>query len=275
MSRFTIAACQVCAGDDRDANLATAGRLVREAADRGADVVCLPEMWPFVGRDADKIAGAETLDGPSMTAMKTLAQGLGIWLFPGSFAEIAPVPGRVYNCSPCIGPDGAVRAVYRKIHLFDIDMATGPTFQESATVAPGDRAVVAETPFGKFGMTVCYDLRFPALYQALRDAGADVVLVPAAFTATTGKAHWEVLLRARAIEQQVWVVAADQGGRHNPVRVSHGHSMVVDPWGFVVGRCSDGVGVTTAVVDPALTADVRERLPCAEHRRPFEAPGSA
>jgi predicted amidohydrolase len=270
--RFTIAACQVRAGDDRGANLATAGRLVHEAADRGADVVCLPEMWAFIGRDRDKIAGAESLDGPSMTAMQGLAQEHGIWLFPGSFAERSPVPGQVYNCSPAIAPDGSVRAVYRKIHLFDIDMKTGPTFRESATVTPGDRAVVVDTPFGRFGLTVCYDLRFPGLYQALRDAGAEVVLVPAAFTATTGKAHWEVLLRARAIEQQVWVVAADQGGRHNAVRVSHGHSMVVDPWGFVVAQCSEGVGLVTAVIDRGLTSDVRERLPCVDHRRSFQSP---
>jgi deaminated glutathione amidase len=272
VSRFTIAACQVCATDDRAVNLATATRLVREAADRGADVVCLPEMWAFIGRGADEVTGGETLDGPSMTAMKTLAQELGIWLFPGSFAEISPEPGKVFNTSPCLDPNGAVTAVYRKIHLFDIEMAAGPSLRESDTMVPGDQAVVAETAFGRFGMSVCYDLRFPALYQALRDAGADVFLVPAAFTATTGKAHWEVLLRARAIEQQVWVVAADQVGRHNAARTSHGHSMVIDPWGFVVGRCSDGPGVTLAVVDPSLTKKVRGRLPCADHRRAFGPP---
>ncbi|MBN92908.1 MAG: hydrolase, partial [Deltaproteobacteria bacterium] len=235
----TVAVAQVCAGADRGANLDQAASLVREAADLGAHTVCLPEMWPFVGPDEDKVAGAETLSGPSMSAMRELARTLGLWLFPGSFAEKSEVEDRVFNCSPVINPEGAVVAVYRKIHLFDIHMDDGPTLLETDTVVPGDQAVVADACGLTWGLTVCYDLRFPSLYKALRDAGAHVLLVPAAFTAHTGKAHWEVLLRARAIEQQCYVVAADQWGRHNPRRESHGQSMIVDPWGAVIARVSD------------------------------------
>ena len=272
MSRTCFAVVQMTTTDDRAANAAAAEGFVREAAARGADVVCLPEMWPFIGSDADKVAGAETLDGPSTSLMRELAAELGVWIFPGSFAERAPIAGRVYNCSPAIDARGEIAAVYRKLHLFDVDIPGGAVFAESETVTPGDRAVVCDTPFGGVAMTVCYDLRFPALYAALRDAGADVVLVPAAFTAHTGKSHWEVLLRARAIEQQVCVVAADQGGRHNPKRESHGDSMIIDPWGDVVARCSAGPGVALAWVDPARTETVREQLPCHRHRRPFEHP---
>jgi len=268
----TVAAIQLCAGDDRAANLDQATSLVREAAARGADTVCLPEMWPFVGPDADKVAGAETLEGPSTSAMRELARALGIWLFPGSFAEQSGVSDRVFNCSPVIDPEGSIIAVYRKIHLFDIDMDGGPRLLETDTVVPGDQAVVVDAAGLTWGLTVCYDLRFPSLYRALRDAGANALLVPAAFTAHTGKAHWEVLLRARAIEQQCYVVAPDQWGRHNPKRESHGHSMIVDPWGSVIARASDGPGLALAALDSDQVARVRDTLPCRSHRRPFEVP---
>lgn len=270
MTRFAVV--QVTATDDRSANLATACELVRRAAGQGAEVVCLPEMWPFVGSDADKVAGAETLEGPSMTAMRELAVELGVWVLPGSFAELSDVPGRVYNTSPVFDSSGALRGLYRKLHLFDVDIPGGAVFKESDTVTAGDRAVVVDTPLGKLGLTICYDLRFPGLYRALREGGAEIVLVPAAFTAHTGKDHWEVLLRARAIEQQVWVVAPNQGGRHNPKRESHGHSMLIDPWGLVVGRASDGPGVAVADIDLERLRRVRTELPCGRHRRGFEGP---
>ena len=270
-----LAVVQLTTTADRAANLAAAERWTREAAGRGASAVFLPEMWPFIGPDAVKVAGAETLAGPSMSAMRKLASELGVWLFPGSFAEQSPTPGRVFNCSPVINPAGELVAVYRKLHLFDIDITDSLRFMESDTVTAGDRAVVAETPFGRVGLTVCYDLRFPALYASLRDGGAEIVAVPAAFMAHTGKAHWEVLLRARAIEQQVWVVAADQAGHHNRSRESHGHSMIIDPWGDVVARVSDGPGVALAWVDLQRVSRVRAQLPCAEHRRPFEPPSSS
>lgn len=275
MTAFLAAVVQLSSTSDRVANLASAREWTRNAAALGARAVFLPEMWPFIGADDAKVEGAEDLDGPTVAAMRELARDLGIWLQPGTFAERSPVPGRVYNTAPLIDPDGAVRAVYRKIHLFDVDLPGGAIALESATVTPGERAVVASVPFGTLGLSVCYDLRFAALYQSLRDAGADVLAVPAAFTATTGKDHWEVLLRARAIEQQAWVVAADQSGRHGPTRSSHGHSMIVDPWGHVVARCSDGPGLALALLDPERAARVRALLPCASHRRAFAAPVEA
>jgi len=262
-----VAAVQLRAGDDRRANLSAASEAIREAAGAGAQVVCLPEMWPFIGSDSAKVAGAEDLDGPSISAMADLAQGLGVWLFAGSFAERCEVPDRVYNSSPVIDPDGEVVAVYRKVHLFDIDLAAGPTFAESDTVCPGDRLVVVDCPLGLVGLTVCYDLRFPELYERLGRAGAEVFMVPAAFTAHTGRAHWELLLRARAVEQQCWVIAADQGGHHNPRRESYGNSMIVDPWGVVVCRLGMEPGLALAEVDRGRTDQVRRELPCLSHRR--------
>ena len=272
MSSALFAVAQMTTTGDRDANLASATSLVREAAGLGARMVFLPEMWPFIGNDEAKVAGAQALDGPIVNVMRSLARELGVWLQPGSFAERSSEQGRVYNTATLIDSDGELQAVYRKIHLFDVDLPGGAVLMESDTVVAGDRAVVAETPFGGLGLTICYDLRFPGLYGALRDGGADVVAVPAAFTAHTGKDHWEVLLRARAIEQQVWVVAADQGGRHNSKRASYGHSMIIDPWGHVVARCSDGPGLALALVDPGRSRGVREGLPCAEHRRAFQGP---
>ena len=266
------AVVQVTATDDRAANLRIACDLVRQAADQGAELVCLPEMWPFIGSDADKVGGAETLDGPSMSAMQTLASTLGIWLLPGSFAEVSEIAGRVYNTSVVYDPEGALRAVYRKLHLFDVDVPGGAVFMESDTVAAGSEAVVVDTGVGQIGMSICYDLRFPALYQALRAGGAEVVVVPAAFTAHTGKDHWEVLLRARAIEQQVWVVAANQGGRHNAKRESHGHSMIIDPWGLVVARTSDGPGLALADLDLSRVERVRREIPCGSAGRKWDGP---
>jgi len=264
-----VAVVQLCSGDDRPANLRAASEAVREAAGRGAQVVCLPEMWPFIGPDAAKVAGAEDLSGPSVSAMQELAGELGLWLFAGSFAERSEIEGRVYNCAPVIAPSGEVVSVYRKIHLFDIDIAGGPSFLESRSVTPGTQAVVVDCPLGRVGLTVCYDLRFPQLFEGLRRAGAEVFMVPAAFTAHTGRAHWELLLRARAVEQQCWVVASDQGGQHNPKRESYGNSMIVDPWGEVVARLGREPGVAIAALKRERTARVRRELPCFSHRRSF------
>jgi len=268
-SAVHVAVVQLCSGDDRSVNLTAASEAVREAAGRGAQVVCLPEMWPFIGSDAAKVAGAEDLSGPSVSAMQELANELGLWLFAGSFAELSELQGRVYNCSPVIAPTGRVVAVYRKIHLFDIDIAGGPSFLESNTVSPGTQAVVVDCPLGRVGLTVCYDLRFPQLFEGLRRAGAEVFMVPAAFTAHTGRSHWELLLRARAVEQQCWVVASDQGGHHNPKRESYGNSMIVDPWGEVVARLGSEPNVAIARVDRERTVRVRRELPCFSHRRSF------
>jgi deaminated glutathione amidase len=272
MKSALFAVCQLTTTADRARNRRVAESLVRQAADRGAEAICLPEMWPFIGPDEDKVRGAETLEGPSMELMRGLAQELGVWLFPGSFAEQAEDPGLVYNTATAIDPSGDVVAAYRKLHLFDMAVPNGATFTESDSVAAGDRAVLVDTPFGRVGLTICYDLRFPMLYQSLRDAGADVILVPSAFTAMTGKEHWELLIRARAVENQVYVVAAEQWGQHNSGRRSHGHSIIVDPWGHVVGQASEGEGIGLGLLDPGFTARVRQQLPCHGHKRAFEAP---
>jgi len=269
---FVAAVVQMTTTDDRMANRDTAERLVRRAADLGAQVVALPEMWPYIGRTADQAAHAQELDGPLVTGMRALAAELGITLFGGTFAETSAVPGKVHNTGFVAGPDGGLLASYRKIHLFDIDVPGGVTLRESDQFVAGDRAAVVDTAHGRFGLTTCYDLRFPALYEALRVAGATCVLVPSAFTAHTGKDHWEVLLRARAIEQQVYVLAPNQAGWHNAKRQSHGHSMIVDPWGHVVARAADGEGVALAVIEPARVERVRTHLPCGEHRRSFALP---
>jgi predicted amidohydrolase len=181
--------------------------------------------------------------------------------------EVGAPGGRVYNTSVLLGPDGRQLAVYRKIHLFDAEVGDGATYRESDTVAPGASPVTAETPLGTVGLTICYDLRFPELYRALARAGATLLTVPAAFTLMTGKDHWEVLLRARAIENQAYVLAPAQGGRHTDQRVTYGHAMVVDPWGLVVARASDGEGLALAELDTELLARVRKNLPALRHRR--------
>lgn len=272
MKPALFAVCQMTTTDDRARNQRVAEDLVRRAADRGADAICLPEMWPFIGADSEQHGHAEDLDGPSTTLMRDLAQELSVWLFPGSFAERSSAPRRVHNTATAIAPDGEIAGVYRKLHLFDVAVPDGATFTESDTVVAGDRAVVVDTPFGRVGLSICYDLRFPMLYQALRDAGADLILVPAAFTALTGKDHWELLIRARAVENQVYVVAAEQWGQHNRPRRSHGHSLIVDPWGHIVAQASEQEGIALGLVDPAFLARVRAQLPCHLHKRDFEAP---
>ena len=275
MEASLFAVCQIRTTDDRARNLTTATELVRRAAGRGADAVCLPEMWPYIGPDVDTVAGAEDLDGPSMSAMQSLAQELGVWLFPGSFAERSDHPGFVHNTATVIDSDGAVRAVYRKLHLFDVAIPGGATFTESDSVVAGEEAVVVDTPFGRVGLSICYDLRFPELYQRLRDAGAEVVLAPAAFTALTGKDHWELLIRARAVENQVYVVAPEQWGVHNAARRSHGHSLIVDPWGHIVAQASEQEGIALGLLDPEFLARVRRQLPCHGHKRAFRGPAIA
>jgi predicted amidohydrolase len=252
---------------DRARNRDEAVSWVRAAALGGARLVALPEMWPFIGPDPEKVEGAETIDGETVSAMRGLARELGIVLVGGSFAERAELEGHVHNTAFVAGPDGALLAVYRKVHLFDVDIPGGAQFRESATVAPGDRLVVVDTAFGRLGLAVCYDLRFPPLWDSLRAAGAEMVAIPSAFTAHTGKDHWEVLLRARAIEQQMYVLAPDQAGWHDARRQSHGHSMIVDPWGLVVARASEGPGFALAPIELSRVATVRQQLPCRSHRR--------
>lgn len=250
---------------DRAANLETAGRLVARAAAAGARLVALPERWPHVdGRDTR--AGAEPLDGPAVTAARGWAREHGVALLAGSIAEAGAPGGRAYNTSVLIDPAGVIAATYRKVHLFDVDVG-GRSYRESAATAPGD-APATGTVLGRVvGLSVCYDLRFPELYRSLVDAGAEILAVPAAFTAATGRDHWEPLLRARAIENQCFVIAPGQYGTHDDGTVSHGRSMIVDPWGTVLACAPDGEGVALAALDVARLREVRRRLPALRHRR--------
>jgi predicted amidohydrolase len=265
------AAVQLTSTSDEPGNLASAETLIRRAARYGATLIATPENTNFLGPHGDKVRRAQPLDGPLVAGFARLAAELAVTLVIGSVNEQSSDPARCYNTSVCIGPDGRRIASYRKIHLFDVDVSDEVRFQESATVVPGDRVVVAETPAGPIGLSVCYDLRFPALYQRCVDLGARILTVPAAFTATTGKDHWEPLIRARAIETQCYVLAPGQSGRHDDqgLRASHGHSMIVDPWGHVVARASDGPGLALAEIDLARVEGIRRSMPVQSHRRPL------
>jgi len=264
---FVAAAVQMTSGADRRQNLATAVRLAGEAADRGARLVGLPENFAFMGRDEDRIAGAEGIEGPTVSALRQVARERKIFVLAGSIAEAVEAPAKTANTSVLLSDQGEVLAAYRKIHLFDVSIPDGARYAESETVLPGDRAVVAETALGRIGLTVCYDLRFPELYRQLAEREADLVTIPAAFPLYTGKDHWEVLVRARAIENLCYVVAPAQVGRHSANRVTFGNAMVVDPWGVVLARCPDGEGVCLAPVSPERLAQCRRELPSLKHRR--------
>jgi len=255
---------------DRAANLEAAGRLVARAAAAGARLVALPERWAHVdGRDT--LAGAEPLDGPAIGAARGWARRHGIALLAGSIAEAGAPGGRAYNTSVLIDPEGRPVAVYRKLHLFDVEVG-GRTYRESEATAPGGEPVTGRALGRVLGMSVCYDLRFPELYRRLVDAGAEVLAVPSAFTAATGRDHWEPLLRARAIENQCFVLAPGQFGTHDDGTASHGRSMIVDPWGTVLACAPDGEGIAVAELDFARLAEVRRRLPALAHRRLRPAP---
>ena len=266
MKRFLCAAVQLNSTDDRARNLEMALALIDRAAERGAEVVALPENADYIGPQGVKVGLAEPLEGPALAMFAAKAKTLGIWLLAGSIAESSPIEGKARNTSVLFDPEGAQRAVYRKIHLFDVDLADGARFRESDVVEPGRDAVVVETPLAIFGLTICYDVRFPELYRALSARGAEVLFVPSAFTLHTGKDHWEVLLRARAIENTAWVVAPAQTGDHGRGRRSYGHSMIVDPWGVVVARCSEGPGLCLAEIDPDRLTTVRKEIPSLRHR---------
>lgn len=262
-----IAAVQMTSGADKAVNLEKAADLIARAAQSGAKLVGIPENFAWMGPESERLSNAEPLEGPTLTRLAELSKSLKITLLAGSILESGAPGERLYNTSVLFGPQGERLATYRKIHLFDVELGDGPSYQESAAVAPGTEIIVAEASFGKVGLSVCYDLRFPELYRRHAEAGAVLLTVPAAFTLMTGKDHWEVLLRARAIENQAYVLAPAQQGRHPKDRLTWGHAMVVDPWGLVVARASEGEGLAMAELDLQYLAKVRRMLPALQHRR--------
>lgn len=269
-----VAVVQLTTTTDQDRSLAEAEALVHTAASSGAKLVALPENVSFMGPEAEKARRAEPLDGPTFARVAGWAQRHALYLLAGSLPEKSTDPDRPFNTSVLYSPAGARVAVYRKIHLFDVALGAGATHTESDSVSPGDRLVVARTPAGEIGLSICYDLRFPGLYRALARAGAQLLAVPSAFTVPTGRDHWEVLLRARAIENQCYVVAPAQVGRNTEHRRTYGRSMIVDPWGTVLARCPDRPSVAFADIELDAVESFRRKLPCREHERPdlYEVP---
>jgi predicted amidohydrolase len=272
--QLRVGAVQMCATDDLTANLATCRTLTAAAAAAGAQLVVLPECFAFLGRgEGDKLAIAETIErgderpGPIVAMLRELATKHGAWIIGGGMPEVvAGDARRTYNTAVVVDPRGELVARYRKIHLFDVDIPGGAVLKESDATAAGDTLVVIDIAGAPVGLAICYDVRFPELDRALtKDRGAEVLLVPSAFTAHTGAAHWHTLLRARAIEDQAWVVAAAQWGQHNPKRASYGHALAIDPWGTIVDERADGDGVVMATLDGATVAKRRTQMPCLQH----------
>jgi deaminated glutathione amidase len=264
---YLAAAIQMNAGPDKAANLERAERLVRVGAARGANLVALPEVFNWRGKRNDQAAAAETLDGQSLTLMSRLARELQIHIVAGSITEHVAGDSRCYNTSALIGPDGRQLVVYRKIHLFDVDLPGRVTVRESDAKLAGADVVTAATPLGAIGLSICYDLRFPELYRRLAFAGAQILSVPSAFTFPTGEAHWEPLIRARAIENQAYVIAPAQFGPNIYGYSDYGNSMIVDPWGRVLARAADQEGVVVAPIDLEYQERVRRELPALKHAR--------
>jgi predicted amidohydrolase len=274
------AVVQVNATEDVQANVAAALELVGQAAARGARLVVLPEKFTYLGRRAGLAAAVQPLEGPLLAPFAGAARQHGLFLVAGSVWEEVPGERRTYNTSVLFGPDGTRLAYYRKIHMFDVEVG-GQTYRESEDCRPGDRVVAVELPGPTgsaaapggatvvLGLTVCYDLRFPELYRALADLGARIVAVASGFTMQTGRDHWELLVRARAVENQVYVVAANQTGRHEPGRESYGRSMIVDPWGVVLAQAPDGPGLAIADLDLDRLERIRRTLPSLSNRSPL------
>src|SRR6478736_4660282 len=262
-----VALVQLDAREDVAANIATAVELADAAAAGGARLVALPEYLQYRGTDDGFRASARPIPGPHTEPFSEVARRHGAWILVRSTAEASPDPQRPYNTSALIAPDGSVAAVYRKVHLFDVDVEAGPVDTESARVMAGDRLVTADVDGTTVGLSICYDLRFPELYRALALAGAQILTVPSAFTERTGRDHWEVLLRARAIENAAFVLAPSQIGGP-PGQPAYGRSMVIDPWGTVVAQAPDVVGITWAELDLDRVASLRRQIPVLANRRP-------
>ena len=274
---FTVACVQTTAGPDVKTNIINASALVREAHKSGATLIVLPEVTNII--DMDRSAMAEKLsaevDDISLVAFCTLAVELKVWLLLGSLglkhetALNAEGKPKFANRSFLIGDDGVVRNRYTKIHLFDVDLGAGETYQESKSYEPGNETVVADTPWGKLGMTICYDIRFPHLYRKLAQAGAKFLSIPAAFARPSGKAHWHVLMRARAIENGCYVFAAAQCGEHGGGRSTYGHSLIVDPWGEILADGGTEIGFVLAEIDTSLVDEVRKKIPSLTNDRDY------
>jgi deaminated glutathione amidase len=264
--KTTVAAVQMVSTPHVDENIATARRLIADAAARGAQLVTLPEYWPIMGMtDTDKVAHAEQPGhGPIQDFLASQAREHGIWLIGGTLPLVSGDAGRVLNTTLVYDPQGQHVGRYDKIHLFGFNKGT-ESYDEARTIVPGETVGSFEAPFGKVGLSICYDLRFPELFRAMGDCA--LIVVPAAFTHTTGLAHWEVLLRARAIENQCYVLASAQGGTHPNGRRTFGHSMLIDPWGVVQDVLPEGEGVVSGAIDPEYIASVRASLPALKHRK--------
>jgi predicted amidohydrolase len=264
---YLAAAIQMTAGSDKPANLERAERLVREAASHGASLIALPETFNWRGKRGAEAAAAETLEGESISLMARLAGELKVHIVAGSITEHFDGQEKTYNTSVMLGPDGAKMGVYRKIHLFDIDLPGRVTVKESASRIAGTEVVCVAASVGAVGLSVCYDVRFPELYRRLAFAGAKILTVPSCFTFPTGEAHWEALLRARAIENQAYVIAPAQFGTNVHGFPDYGNSMIIDPWGRVLGRASDQEGLVMALIDLHYLDRVRNELPALTHAK--------
>jgi predicted amidohydrolase len=266
---FLAAVVQICSTSDADANRRTTTDLIEQAAKRGARLVCTPENTNLIAPLPEMAQRAEPLEGPTCTHFAELARRLDVYLLLGSFNEKSEQPDHCYNTSVLFGPDGGRLALYRKIHLFDVDAPGRVKMRESSCFLPGREVVVADTPLARLGLSICYDLRFGELFRRLTDLGAEVLCIPAAFTLATGRYHWQTLLQGRAIEFQSYVVAPAQWGRHDPEgrRESYGHAQIIDPWGQVLAMVPDGPGIAVAEINPRRVAEVRQAIPVRQNRR--------
>ena len=272
-NKVRVACIQPSSGQDMAENLRTACELVRAAEGEGARLIALPENVALMDHRTDAVQAwaAELESHPAIAALAEIARQTGAWIIAGSVGALA-TDGRVANCSVLLDGDGAIAARYDKIHMFDVDLPNGEVYRESDSFRPGDDAVIAQTPWGGLGMSVCYDLRFPHLYRALAHGGAHLISIPAAFTKVTGEAVWHVLNRARAIECAAFVISPCMWGRHSGGRTTFGHSLIVDPWGTVLADAGEGVGYVTAEIDLDEVAKARAAIPALQHDRDFQIP---
>lgn len=265
--KITISVIQMSSTDKKEDNLAKAEELIDIAAKKGSNVIVLPEMFNFFGIDEEKRANAESIPGPTIERMRKKAIQHSVYLLCGSILEKTETSDKLFNTSVFLNPTGAIIATYRKIHLFDVHIKGGPCYQESKMIRPGEEVVVAATEIGNFGLSICYDLRFPELYRKLTFKGAEVIFLPAAFTLHTGKDHWEPLIKARAIENQVFIVAAAQLGSLPGNYIAYGRSMIVDPWGVVLATAPDQETAFCVEIDLDYQSKVRAALPSLQHIR--------